>query len=44
MADAHRGGWINYLARLAAVVEGRDPGDDPLADQRVPTPQELGLT
>jgi uncharacterized protein YndB with AHSA1/START domain len=44
MADAHRGGWTNYLARLAAVAEGRDPGIDPLADQRVPTPKELRLT
>lgn len=25
MADAHRGGWTNYLARLAALAEGRDP-------------------
>ena len=31
MADAHSGGWTNYLARLAAVAEGRDPGPDPLA-------------
>src|SRR5262245_62949135 len=44
MADAHSGGWINYLARLAAVAEGRDPGVDQLAHQRVPTPEELGLT
>jgi uncharacterized protein YndB with AHSA1/START domain len=44
MADAHHGGWTNYLARLAAVAEGRDPGVDPLRDQRVPTPQQLGLT
>ena len=36
MADAHDGGWANYLARLAAVAEGGDPGPDPLADQRVP--------
>jgi uncharacterized protein YndB with AHSA1/START domain len=43
MADAHRGGWTNYLARLAAVAEGRDPGVDQLADQRVPTAHELGL-
>jgi uncharacterized protein YndB with AHSA1/START domain len=26
--DAHRGGWGHYLARLAAVAEGRDPGSD----------------
>lgn len=37
MADAHDGGWTNYLARLAAAAEGRDPGPDPLARQRVPT-------
>jgi len=36
MADAHRGGWSNYLARLTAVAEGRDPGPDPLATRRVP--------
>jgi uncharacterized protein YndB with AHSA1/START domain len=37
MADAHGGGWDNYLARLAAVAEQRDPGPDPLAHQRVPS-------
>lgn len=37
MADAHSGGWANYLARLAAVAEGRDPGPDPLAVERVPS-------
>lgn len=37
MADAHEGGWSNYLARLAAVAEGRDPGPDPLAAERVPS-------
>ncbi|WP_088288210.1 SRPBCC domain-containing protein [Kineosporia sp. A_224] len=36
MANAHDGGWGNYLARLAAVVEGRDPGPDPVAGERVP--------
>jgi uncharacterized protein YndB with AHSA1/START domain len=36
-ADAHRGGWSNYLARLGAVAEGRDPGPDPLAGKRVPS-------
>lgn len=35
-ADAHSGGWTNYLARLAAVSEGRDPGPDALAAERVP--------
>jgi uncharacterized protein YndB with AHSA1/START domain len=40
MADAHRGGWDNYLARLAAVAEGRDPGPDPLAAERVPAARE----
>ncbi len=43
MADAHAGGWDNYLHRLAATAEGRDPGPDPLLDERVPTPAELGL-
>lgn len=37
MAEAHDGGWTNYVARLAAVAEGRDPGPDPLAEQRVPS-------
>lgn len=36
MAGAHDGGWTNYLARLTAAAEGRDPGPDPLALQRVP--------
>ena len=36
MADAHDGGWANYLARLAAVAAGRDPGPDALAGERVP--------
>jgi len=36
MARAHDGGWANYLTRLAIVAENRDPGPDPLADQRVP--------
>ena len=40
MADAHSGGWANYLSRLAAVAEGRDPGPDPLADERVPSAGE----
>jgi uncharacterized protein YndB with AHSA1/START domain len=39
MADAHTGGWANYLARLAAVAERRDPGPDVLAGQRVPAAQ-----
>ena len=42
MADAHSGGWTNYLARLAAVAEGRDPGPDPLAAERVPAACDLG--
>jgi uncharacterized protein YndB with AHSA1/START domain len=37
MSDAHRGGWVNYLARLTAVAEGRDPGPDALARERVPS-------
>ncbi len=44
MADAHAGGWANYLARLTARAEGRDPGIDPLAGERVPTRRQLGLT
>ena len=44
MADAHAGGWSNYLGRLAAVAERRDPGPDPLAAERVPTAAELGLS
>jgi uncharacterized protein YndB with AHSA1/START domain len=41
MADAHSGGWDNYLARLAAVAEGRDPGRDALANKRVPAADDL---
>jgi uncharacterized protein YndB with AHSA1/START domain len=37
MADAHAGGWANYLGRLAAVAEGRAPGPDRLAGERVPS-------
>ena len=43
MADAHAGGWANYLGRLAAVAERRDAGPDALADQRVPAARSLGL-
>ncbi len=43
MTDAHAGGWTNYLERLRARAQGEDPGPDPLADQRVPSRQELGL-
>jgi uncharacterized protein YndB with AHSA1/START domain len=43
MADAHEGGWTNYLTRLAATAEGRHPGPDALAAERVPTAAELGL-
>jgi uncharacterized protein YndB with AHSA1/START domain len=42
MADAHNGGWVNYLARLSAVAEGRDPGPDALADERVPSARANG--
>ncbi len=41
MADAHAGGWAHYLERLGAVAEGRDPGPDHLADERVPSAAEL---
>ena len=44
MADAHGGGWTNYLGRLAAVAEGRDPGHDALGADRVPTARSLGIT
>jgi uncharacterized protein YndB with AHSA1/START domain len=40
MADAHSGGWSNYLARLTALAEGRDPGPDPLAAGRVPAARD----
>ena len=43
MADAHTGGWDNYPERLAAVAAGRDPGPDPLANERVPSARALGL-
>lgn len=41
MADAHAGGWTNYLRRLAAAAAGRDPGPDPLAGERVPRAADL---
>jgi uncharacterized protein YndB with AHSA1/START domain len=41
LAGAHAGGWDNYLTRLAACAEGRDPGRDPLEGERVPTASEL---
>ena len=41
VADAHDGGWANYLSRLAALAEGRDPGPDALAHQRVPSANQL---
>jgi uncharacterized protein YndB with AHSA1/START domain len=44
MADAHAGGWANYLDRLATTAAGLDPGPDPLAQERVPTARSLGLT
>ena len=43
MANAHSGGWDNYLARLATRAAGGDPGRDALAGERVPTTLELGL-
>jgi uncharacterized protein YndB with AHSA1/START domain len=43
MADAHAGGWDNYLERLAVRATGRDPGPDPLEHERVPAHHELGL-
>ncbi|MGH9155074.1 MAG: SRPBCC family protein [Acidimicrobiales bacterium] len=44
MAEAHTGGWNNYLDRLAAVAERRDPGPDRLATEHVPISRSLGLT
>ena len=44
MADAHAGGWDNYLRRLALVATGRDPGADVLAADRVPTATSLEIT
>jgi uncharacterized protein YndB with AHSA1/START domain len=41
MADAHAGGWANYLHRLAVTAEGRDPRPDPLASARVPAANDL---
>jgi uncharacterized protein YndB with AHSA1/START domain len=43
IADAHDGGWNNYLARLAVVATGHDPGPDPLAEEPVPSAHSLGL-
>jgi len=43
MADAHAGGWDNYLARLARVASGHGAGPDPLAGERVPSARSLGL-
>lgn len=43
MADAHAGGWTNYLGRLAISAEGRDPGPDALAGDRVPSARDVGL-
>jgi uncharacterized protein YndB with AHSA1/START domain len=43
MADAHGGGWSNYLQRLARRAEGSDPGPDPLENQRVPSRRDLRL-
>ena len=34
-------GWANYLARLTACAEGRDPGPDPLAAERVPAARDV---
>jgi uncharacterized protein YndB with AHSA1/START domain len=35
MRPMHAEGWQRYLARLAAVSEGRDPGPDP-AEEGLP--------
>jgi uncharacterized protein YndB with AHSA1/START domain len=41
MADAHGGGWDNYLHRLGVAAAGDDPGPDPLRDERVPSAGSL---
>ncbi len=41
MVEPHTGGWVNYLGRLAARSEGRDPGPDPLAGLRVPSARDV---
>ena len=43
MAGAHEGGWWHYLDRLRRAAVGDDPGPDPFASVRVPTPAELGV-
>jgi uncharacterized protein YndB with AHSA1/START domain len=43
MADAHGGGWDNYLGRLARVASGQSAGPDPLANERVPSAKSLGF-
>jgi uncharacterized protein YndB with AHSA1/START domain len=40
-AGAHNGGWTHYLDRLRRASEGGRPGEDPWADQCVPTRAEL---
>jgi uncharacterized protein YndB with AHSA1/START domain len=35
----HAEGWSRFLPRLAAVVAGRDPGEDPTRDGAPPTVQ-----
>jgi uncharacterized protein YndB with AHSA1/START domain len=41
MVEPHSGGWHNYLGRLTALAEGRDPGPDRLAAGRVPAAADL---
>jgi hypothetical protein len=43
MVEPHAGGWANYLHRLAIVASGADAGPDPLAHERVPSAQDVGL-
>lgn len=33
-ADSHEDGWAHYLARLAAVATGKEPGADPWISER----------
>ena len=39
MAGAHEGGWRHYLHRLRRAGVGDEPGPDPFASVRVPTPR-----
>lgn len=42
MVDMHAEGWRSFLARLAAVAEGREPPSDPAAPYQDGTLPEVG--